>query len=100
MTIVSSTASALHSLSPFARGHRRSSNVSRRLLQFSISAARAIMHRTSQKAELFCEICMMDHAAVMIGNAMDAYYCWLFLESLVQLEGALRKRQICSPPFF
>jgi Rieske Fe-S protein len=25
---------------------------------------------------------------------MDAYYCWLFLESLMQLEGAWRKRQI------
>jgi hypothetical protein len=89
-------------LSSFARhGHRRAPNASRRLLQFSIFAARAITHRTSQKAELFCEICMMDQAAVMIAwNAMDAYYCWLFLESLMQLEGALRKRQICSPPFF
>jgi hypothetical protein len=76
-------------------------DTSRRRLQFSIFAARAITHRTSQKAELFCEICMMGQAAVMIvWNAMDAYYCWLFLETLMQLEGALRKRQICSSPFF
>jgi hypothetical protein len=40
-----------------SRGHRHSSNTSRRLLQFS--TARAITHRTPQKAELFCEIRMM-----------------------------------------
>jgi len=58
-------------------------------------------HRTLRKAELFCEICMMDQAAVMIArNAMDAYDCWLFPESPMQLEGALRKRQICRSPFF
>jgi hypothetical protein len=34
--------------------------------EFSIFAARAITHRTSQKAELFCEICMMRQAAAMI----------------------------------
>jgi hypothetical protein len=70
-------------------GHRRAPNASRRLLQFSILVARAITHRTSPKAELFCEIRMIGQAAAMIAwNAMDAYYCWLFLESLMQLEGA------------
>jgi hypothetical protein len=44
---------------------------------------------------------MMSQAAMMIArNAMDAYYCWLFLESLNQLEGALRKRQMRLSPFF
>jgi hypothetical protein len=93
---------AQHILSPFARlGHRRTPNASRRLLQFSILVARAITHRTSPKAELFCEIRMRRQAAVMIAsNAMDAYYCWLFPESLTQLEGAWRKRQTRPSPFF
>jgi hypothetical protein len=44
---------------------------------------------------------MMGEAAMMIvWNAMGTYYCWLFLETPMQLEGALRKRQICSSPFF
>jgi len=42
------------------------SNASRRRLPFSIFAARAITHCTSQKAELFCKICMMSQAAMMI----------------------------------
>jgi len=64
-------------------------------------AACAITHRTSPKAELFCKICMMDRAAAMIArHAMDAYYCWLFRESLMQLEGELRERRICRSPFF
>jgi hypothetical protein len=68
---------------------------------FSIFIARAITHRTPRKAELFCEICMRGQAAVMIASStMDAYYCWLFLESLMQLEGELRKTQICRSPFF
>jgi hypothetical protein len=63
--------------------------------------ARAYNAPPSQKAELFCEICMMDRAAVMIArHAMDAYYCWLFRESLMQLEGELRERRICRSPFF
>jgi rieske iron-sulfur protein len=31
---------------------------------------------------------------------MDAYYCWLFLEALTQLEGALRKDKFVSRHFF
>jgi hypothetical protein len=39
---------------------------SARILQFSLLTARAITHRTLQKAELFCEICMMRKSAVTI----------------------------------
>jgi hypothetical protein len=37
---------------------------------------------------------------MIVRHAMDAYYCWLFRESLMQLEGALHKTQICRSPFF
>lgn len=84
----------------FHRRHRRAASASSRLLQFSILAARAITHRTPAKAELFCEICMRDEAAVMIArNAMDAYYCGLFLESRMQLEGE-RVKDNLSVAFF
>jgi hypothetical protein len=66
-----------------------------------ILAACAITHRTLAKAELFCEICMMEQAAATIARkAMDAYYCWLFRQSLMQLERELRERRICRSPFF
>src|SRR5437773_4423525 len=88
---------ALHRLSPFAHhGHLRAPNASRRLLQFSIFAACAITHRTSQKAELFCEIRMMRPVVMIARDAMDAHYCWLLLESPTQLEGTLLERQSCQ----
>jgi hypothetical protein len=58
-------------------------------------------HRTSHKAELFCEIRMMRHAAVfMQESATEAYDCWIFPKSLTQPEGELRKTQIYRSPFF
>jgi hypothetical protein len=60
-----------------------------------------ITHRTSQKAELFCEIRMMRRAVVVIArSAMEAYDCWLFPKSLTQPEGELRKTQISRSSFF
>jgi len=90
----------LHRFSPFARhGHQRAEHFA--TTPAILLAGCAITHRTSPKAELFCKICMMDRAAAMIArHAMDAYYCWLFRESLMQLEGELRERRICRSPFF
>jgi hypothetical protein len=82
--------------SPFARnGQQRTPNAS-----LGLDLARAIAHRTSQKAELFCEIRMMQPVVMIARNAMDAHYCWLLLESPTQLEGTLLERQSCQSPFF
>jgi hypothetical protein len=61
-------------------GHRACANASRRRLAILDLCSHALItHRTSQKAELFCEIRMMRWAADVIARrAMDAYYCWLF----------------------
>jgi hypothetical protein len=81
---------------PFARnGQQRTPNAS-----LGLDLARAIAHRTSQKAELFCEIRMMQPVVMIARNAMDAHYCWLLLESPTQLEGTLLERQSCQSPFF
>jgi hypothetical protein len=59
-----------------------------------------ITHRTSQKAELFCEIRMMREAAFVIArSAMEAYDCWLFPKSPTQPEGELRKTNFSNVIF-
>jgi len=80
--------------------------VHRNLRAFSLLHSRIWFRRDdalhiSQNAELSCEIRMMRRSAILItGNAMDAHYCRLLLESPTQLEGALLKRQIFRRLFF
>jgi hypothetical protein len=60
-----------------------------------------ITHRTSRKAELFCEIRMMRRVVVESRDARWTLYdCWLFAKSMIQPEGEPRKRQIYRSPFF
>ncbi len=60
-----------------------------------------ITHRTSPKAELFCEIRMMCQAAVVIArSAMDAYDSWIFPKLMTQPEGECAKHKFVRSPFF
>jgi hypothetical protein len=93
---------ALHGLSPFARhGHRRAPNALRRLLQFSILVARAITHRTPQKAELFCEIRMRRQAAAIIAWKYDGRLLLLAFPGIAEATGRrMAQKTNSSAAFF